>query len=173
MKRIKPLQERFWAKVTKAGPDDCWKWTASTNKKGYGQISAGCRGLRPLALHRVSWEMHCGPIPGGLFVLHSCDNPPCVNPKHLFLGTDEDNKEDMLRKDRLCRGDRHRNSKTNAAEVAAIRKLHAAGMSEAELVHRFKRTKGIIHHVVTGSTWKKELQQQAGELILESRFAEL
>ena len=91
-----PLVGRFWRYVDKSG--DCWEWTGATNGR-YGHISRG-PGLGVAAAHRVSWEIHNGPIPAGLFVLHRCDNPPCVRPDHLFLGTDQDNSDDKLRKGR-------------------------------------------------------------------------
>jgi hypothetical protein len=91
-----PLETRFWAKVEKT--DGCWLWVASTNKRGYGQISRPAEG--PALAHRVSWELHFGPIPADLFVCHHCDTPPCVRPAHLFLGTNEDNVRDMLAKGR-------------------------------------------------------------------------
>lgn len=100
-----PSEDRFWAKVDKSG--DCWVWTASVFRErlGYGKFQTGSnRGESRVAYaHRVSWELHFGPIPNGLFVCHHCDNPPCVRPDHLFLGTAADNVRDMDRKGR----DRH------------------------------------------------------------------
>jgi hypothetical protein len=89
------LLERFWRKVRKT--DGCWEWTASFRGLGYGQIKVN---QKMLYAHRVSWEMANGPIPDGLCVLHHCDNPPCVNPDHLFLGTQADNMRDKVRKNR-------------------------------------------------------------------------
>ena len=77
----------------------CWTWTRATNKAGYGKIGSG-EGAGTLATHRVSWELTNGPVPDGLFVLHRCDNPPCCNPAHLFLGTSRDNTLDMIAKGR-------------------------------------------------------------------------
>jgi hypothetical protein len=87
--------ERFWSKVDKTG--DCWIWKASLTHSGYGQFyhQGG-----PVRAHRLSYEMEYGPIPNGMYVLHSCDTPACVNPKHLSVGTQKDNLEDMKSKGR-------------------------------------------------------------------------
>lgn len=93
----RPLDERFWEKVDKTG--DCWLWTSPPRSGGYGGIGEPITG-RMLAAHRVSWELHYGPIPDGLCVLHQCDVRLCVRPDHLFLGTKQDNTQDMIAKSR-------------------------------------------------------------------------
>jgi HNH endonuclease len=92
------LADRFDRLIDRS--DGCWIWRGSINNKGYGQIQSGGRkgGLR--LAHRVSWEVHKGPVPIGKVVMHSCDNPPCVNPAHLKLGTQGDNLQDMTSKQR-------------------------------------------------------------------------
>ena len=99
--RIRPLAERFWSHVHK--PDDaaddtaCWLWTGNKYLNGYGMVSVEDY---PHLAHRVAYELTYGPIADGCLVLHKCDNKPCVNPSHLFLGTQKDNVQDMLRKGR-------------------------------------------------------------------------
>jgi hypothetical protein len=92
------LEDRFRSKVDRSGGLlACWIWIGSTDTKGYGQLWK--EGTQAQA-HRVSWELANGLILGGLFVCHHCDNPPCVNPAHLFLGTNQDNMDDMTAKGR-------------------------------------------------------------------------
>ena len=93
--KTKSIDERFWSKVNKTG--DCWLWTGVRVGIGYGQIYLN--GKKTPA-HRVSWLLHHGIIPNGLLVLHKCDNPPCVNPNHLFTGTNSDNMKDAYIKGR-------------------------------------------------------------------------
>ena len=121
MGKIIPLQERFERHVDRSG--DCWLWTGSMNQAGYGQMRVGRRG-RIFSVHRLSYEWKNGPIPDGLCVCHKCDNPSCVNPDHLFLGTYRDNTQDMIRKGRhsKSRAPHTRVRKLTDDQVRAIRK---------------------------------------------------
>lgn len=94
------IRERFWAKVRRG--DGCWEWTAARSAAGYGWFK-GAAG--PELAHRVAWRLERGEIQAGLFVLHRCDNPRCVRPDHLFLGTNADNMADMVQKGRQSRGE--------------------------------------------------------------------
>ena len=88
---------RFWKKVQKYQSDECWIWQGSKTSAGYGQLWVDCK---QVYAHRVSWEIHYEVIPDGMFVCHTCDNPICANPRHLFLGTASDNMRDMVAKGR-------------------------------------------------------------------------
>lgn len=91
------IKERFWMKATKGAPDECWDWHCSTKGKGYGQFWYNGK---PQRAHRIAWEIEKGNVPKRLNVLHRCDNRKCVNPAHLYLGTNSDNMLDMYRKRR-------------------------------------------------------------------------
>lgn len=93
----KTIEDRFWAKVDRG--DGCWRWTAGCDSSGYGSLKTG---QTKVSAHRLSWQLHHGPVPPGQNVLHRCDNPRCVRPSHLFLGTQADNIADMLAKGRGC-----------------------------------------------------------------------
>jgi HNH endonuclease len=120
------LAERFWAKVVRpADGDGCWGWRGCTVKK-YGYIQKGRRGEGRIYAHRVSWMLHNGPVPHGFQVLHRCDNPPCSNPLHLFLGTPKDNSIDMSLKGRsgAPKGNAHPRRKLDSSQVLEIRKRY-------------------------------------------------
>ena len=92
------LESRFWTKVEKG--KNCWEWTGGKSKTGYGVIQEGGRGSRAMSAHRVSYELHHGPIPVGMYVLHSCDNRGCVNPAHLRAGMQDENIQEAYDKGR-------------------------------------------------------------------------
>lgn len=146
------VQERFWMSVRKS--EGCWEWTASVSH-GYGRISSEV--MRSDGAHRVSWRMHNGPIPEGLCVLHKCDNRRCVRPDHLFLGTKQDNVDDMMRKGRhrpsTCRGMDAPGAKLTDADVAAIRGEYK-GSNRGKLAARYGVRGETIWMIATKRTWR-------------------
>lgn len=150
MNRFTSTEARFWANVDKRGPDDCWLWTRCHNGVGYGMIAPN--GKKQVYAHRFSYELHVGPIPKDAYLLHSCDNPPCVNPAHLRIGNDRENMRDVLR-----RGRRGPGIKLNPERVKEIRQMVAGKndwpMMEA-LATKFRCKPESIWLVVTGRTWR-------------------
>lgn len=148
----KPLESRFWSKVQKT--DGCWLWVgAKHGRYGHGKMLK--RMGEPLReAHRVSWELHYGPIPDGMCVLHRCDNPPCVRPEHLFIGSRQDNSTDMVEKRRNQRGNQKPNAKLTEADVISLR---ASTESLAVLAHKYRVSKTVIRLARIGRTWKHVL----------------
>lgn len=126
------MVERFWRGVDKQGPDECWPWTRACVTDGYGTISL-VKGT-PYATHRLSYSINKGLIPRGMQVLHSCDNPPCCNPAHLFLGTNTDNQKDRTRK---LRG----SAKLTDAQVNEIRSTND---NQKQTAKRFGITQSMV-----------------------------
>lgn len=145
------VPDRFWSKVDRRKPSDCWPWTAGTNPAGYGRIGIGTTTV--VLAHRLAWKLTNGPIPNGLWVLHRCDNPPCCNPAHLFLGTDTDNMRDATRKDRLAFGSRHWRAKLTEQDAAAIRRRRAAGEKGRDLAREFGVSPTTISEIVHHKLW--------------------
>lgn len=134
----RPLADRLFGRVVKTS-SGCWEFTGPKRKGGYGALSSGGTEGRQLLAHRAAWTLTNGPIPDGLFVLHHCDNPPCCNPDHLFLGTLKDNTADARAKGRLYSGPRHHwhckpnpNAMPEAVRVRA-RELRAQGLSARQI----------------------------------------
>ena len=148
-RRLKPLRERFFGKVDISG--DCWQWLGYRAPSGYGLFWTGKRDERA---HRVSWQFHNGPIPDGLHVLHHCDNPPCVNPGHLWLGTDADNVRDKVKKNRHCYGSLHYKAKIDESDVLVIRELRSASTSVKALSWFFEISEQTIYQVSQRRTWR-------------------
>jgi hypothetical protein len=177
--RYRPAEERFWEKVNKKGPDECWEWTAGKNGRGYGAFLFDGK---PYGAHCFSWILHNGPIPEGLFVLHNCpngDNTSCVNPAHLWVGSHTENMQDMYRKNRqaavtkpesfargerngahtkpekVLRGEANGGSSFKEAEVVNIRQLYDSGaMTVLEIARKFNKSKGGVYAIATRRTWK-------------------
>lgn len=144
----------FLSRVKKT--KDCWNWSAAKNDVGYGQMY--WLGVTTYA-HRISWTLHKGQIPKGLFVLHRCDNPACCNPDHLFLGTQQDNISDCKSKGRMRNGDLHGEQcgshKLKEHEVLEIRRRYkSGGVSTYTLAREFGVTRSNIGYIVRGKQWK-------------------
>lgn len=148
-----PVEERFWRYVMKT--ESCWEWTGGKGRFGYGAIQVGGKGSPKIPAHRLSYKMHVGPIPDGLFVMHTCDNPSCVNPDHLQLGTPKDNTHDMIAKGRqrvvAPVGEKNGKSKLTA-ELAKYIKFSLS--TNAELARELNLSPNCIRGVRTGRTWK-------------------
>lgn len=140
---------RFWARVAACVPG-CWLWLGWVDRHGYGQVSVA--GHKHGA-HRVAFELEVGPIPPGLQVLHRCDQPLCVRPDHLFLGTNADNMADKKTKGRWSRGASHGSAKLTPVDVATIRS--AIGReSHRALAQRFGVAPSTISMIATGRNWR-------------------
>jgi hypothetical protein len=152
--KSRPIAARFWSKVNKAGGEACWEWQGGrTPDRGYGLLGVTFKPNRYVVAHRISYELNCGPIPAGMKVCHKCDNPPCVRPDHLFLGTQQDNIEDMRKKGRAARGAKHFRARLDPDKVRDIRRSHAAGESVASIAKRIGVRPGTVYAVLTGKTW--------------------
>ncbi|HQR98114.1 MULTISPECIES: HNH endonuclease signature motif containing protein [unclassified Polaromonas] len=142
--------ERFSAKYCVDEASGCWLWTGAISRRGYGvfQLGVGTQGKA----HRVSWELANGPIPDGLGVLHRCDTPGCVNPSHLFLGTNSDNMADMVQKKRSLARTKNPNCKLSESDVALV-------LSSNEVAPVLARSFGVnpatVRRIRRNENWKR------------------
>lgn len=155
--------KNFWNKVNKNGPvpehkpelGPCWIWTAFIDRDGYGMVRLFGRNYRP---HRVSYLMHVGPIPTGMLTCHACDVRSCLNPQHLFLGTEQENTTDMVNKGRHKGekpGEAHHNAKITEEIVLAIRSRFAAGsIMQKELAKEYGIGNMQVSRIIRGKRWK-------------------
>ncbi len=148
------LTERFWSFVQKS-EDGCWSWTGTKCTKGYGLISVGHKGQ--IKAHRLSWEIHYGPIPEGLCALHRCDVRDCTRPDHLFLGTRKDNMDDMFSKKRnvVALGEKNGMSKLTANDIPIIRSLfRSRKFSQREIGEQFGVSGCLVWRIMNGRAWR-------------------
>lgn len=138
----------FWTKVINNGPNRCWGWRAASHKGRYQTIRLNGKTERA---SRFSWLIHNGPIPAKMFVCHTCDNPPCTNPSHLFLGTALDNARDRSVKGRSCRGE---NSRFSVLPEKEVKKIRAMPGIYQEIADRFGVCRGTIKKIKGRKTWK-------------------
>ena len=146
--------KRFWNKVDVRSKEECWNWTAS-KIRGYGQMSKG-KNKSPYRAHRLSWMINRGEIKDNLHVLHHCDNPSCVNPNHLFLGTQQDNMKDMVSKNRQQRvsAEKATGSKLTWKNVNSIRSEYEnGGVSMKDLAIKYGVWRATISSVLRNKSW--------------------
>jgi len=145
--------ERFWSKVDRsAGPESCWLWKASIDRAGYGKFSYGHS--RWVGAHRVAYELANGPAPG-LHILHSCDNPPCVNPAHLRAGTNHENILDAVARRRINHAGEHNgNARLSAEQVREIREIDwSSGLTKISVARRYGVSYETIRQIRNGERW--------------------
>jgi hypothetical protein len=147
-----PLSERFWSYVDKSGgPDACWPWTGARLARGYGVFGMAAHSR---LCHRIAWELaNDAPVPDGMDVLHSCDNPPCCNPAHLTPGTHRANQQDAAAKGRMAWGTRRPEAKLTETDIPEIRRLCAEGMRLQVVADRFGVGSEAITKIVQRQRW--------------------
>ena len=149
-------EERFWSKVDKRGPDECWPWTAGKMASGYGSFRAD---RKTYNASRFAWESENGPA-GDLFVCHRCDNPPCCNPIHLFAGTPSENVRDKCKKWRQTRGSQHKLAKISEGNIPVIRMLLALGATQRNIADWYGVCQQLISGLHAGRRWKHAVTGQ-------------
>ncbi|ACZ29606.1 hypothetical protein Xcel_0567 [Xylanimonas cellulosilytica DSM 15894] len=161
---VKTLEQRFWSKVDRRDADECWPWSGATNDFGYGVIRpAGRRNGPNLKAHRVSAEL-AGMDVAGRVVRHRCDNPPCVNPRHLVPGTQAQNAVDMAERDRSVHGSRNPNARLTEGDVAAIKALVAEGITHRAIAVLYDVSRPTVTYIAQGKTWQR-VEPAARDLI--------
>lgn len=157
--KSKPILERLMSRVEKT--DTCWIWKGHCNLYGYGKIGIPGKGQGvTTATHRLAWELLRGPIPKGMNICHKCDNPPCCNPDHLFIGTQKDNLQDMKQKNRGSKGPgfqgaNHPRAKITESDVIEIRKLREKSkIPAAEIASIYNLSVPNVCHILARRTWR-------------------
>jgi hypothetical protein len=147
---------RFWSKVNRSGEQNgCWLWVPRVDVDGYGHLSLFHEGKRYCLLsHRVSFYLQSTEIDDGLQVNHTCDNPRCVRPDHLYQGTQLDNMQDRLARDKFARGRLHHNTELNEEIVAQIKLLRTREWKYQDIADEFGTTVDVVGFICRGVTWK-------------------
>lgn len=150
-----PLYERIFNRIERIPEAGCWIWLGGRLPNGYGSIGSSPYTKESLT-HRISWELHFGKIPDGLNALHRCDVPCCVNPHHLFLGTNQDNVDDKMQKGRFkpMIGVNHGMAILTDEQVLEIRRRYAAGERQVDLADAFGTDRQRIYQIVHRKQWK-------------------
>ena len=141
--------DRFWSKVSKT--DGCWIWTGAHYRSGHGH--SYFKG-KYVGAHRLSWILENGEIPEGTNVCHHCDNPPCVNPDHLFLGSQADNMRDMRQKNRGAKGETHGSAKLSLEKVIEIKLALKQGRTQASVAVEYQVGRAQISRIASGKRWQ-------------------
>jgi len=152
---IKTTIKRFESKFEKSGSNDCWLWKSSINQNGYGVFGVGGK---VLTASRVAYELYIGQIPTDKLVRHKCDNPPCVNPNHLELGTNLDNSGDMVNRERVARGESSGLSKISETDVRNIIRLRSEGITQQAVGDMFGLSRSQISNIERGISWNQQAQ---------------
>ena len=152
MEITEELIGRFNAKWVMDESTECWVWIGGRYQKGYGEIKIP-KTRRQIQAHRLSYLIHHGPIPEGKCVLHKCDNPPCVNPAHLFVGTQQDNSQDMVSKNRHCFGEKQGAHKLTEKDVLMIHSLLKMGVKQKRIAQTFNIGEMQISRIKRGQRW--------------------
>jgi len=150
--------ERFLSLFNRPNQEDCWEWNGKKNTRGYGHFHIGPK--RIVGAHRVAYALRYGRIPDGLNVCHICDNPGCVNPRHLFVGTQKDNVADRERKGRMnydhVRGENNCLSKLLRGDTEIIRRLGRLGLTHRRIATVFGVSHKTVFDVIHRNTWQEE-----------------
>lgn len=170
------LPEKFWSRVSNGAPDECWEWQGATNGR-YGKFAVKIRGTRRSRMfyaHRKAWELaNDERVPPGMEVCHSCDNPMCCNPAHLWVGTRKQNMEDMVAKGRNQAGEGHHRARVSDAEVDQIRLLaNDPEMTGRSLAARFGVSPTTVSRIVRGKQRPPRRVQPSGTTSLADSIGE-